>query len=226
MSDRWGKVLSDYKDVMVHNKEKGAARWTFDFFKEVAAIVEGDAHFMDLAKTASPLSAGDDLNAYSFGSPGSMAVSSGPPLMQHRMSEPNLNFNGPTATKRPQQQQQQQQTMIQPYFHANSPSRRTSYPQMQQGSGGSSIAVRQYPPPPPPPPLVTGYLQPTLIPAELGNDPERTCRYVLDMLEQQARRIDAQQESLLQLRDSTKDAIRKVELVLRQYSRQPPPSAQ
>ncbi|KAJ2354657.1 hypothetical protein H4S01_007066, partial [Coemansia sp. RSA 2610] len=39
---------------MVHNKEKGAARWTFDFFKEVAAIVEGDAQF-DLAATSPPL---------------------------------------------------------------------------------------------------------------------------------------------------------------------------
>ncbi|KAJ1954818.1 hypothetical protein GGI12_005707, partial [Dipsacomyces acuminosporus] len=47
--DRWGKVLSDYKDVVVHNKEKGAARWTFDFFKEVANIVEGDSQFMDSA---------------------------------------------------------------------------------------------------------------------------------------------------------------------------------
>ncbi|KAJ1677322.1 hypothetical protein EV182_006412, partial [Spiromyces aspiralis] len=48
--DRWGKVLSDYKDVMIHNKEKGAARWTFDFFDEVAAILRGTP-------------GGDDLNA-------------------------------------------------------------------------------------------------------------------------------------------------------------------
>ncbi|KAJ2877751.1 hypothetical protein FB639_003631, partial [Coemansia asiatica] len=54
--DRWGKVLSDYKDVMINNKEKGAARWTFDFFKEVANIVEGDPQFMDMSSpsTLSP----------------------------------------------------------------------------------------------------------------------------------------------------------------------------
>ncbi|KAJ2403180.1 hypothetical protein GGI23_000155 [Coemansia sp. RSA 2559] len=207
---------------MVHNKEKGAARWTFDFFKEVAAIVEGDAHFMDLAKTSSPPSAGDDLNAYSFGSPGSVALSSGPPLMQHRMSEPNLNFNGPASSAKrpppPPPQQQQQQALMSSHFHVNSPSRRTSYPQMQGSSSGPLMAVRQYPPPPPPP-IVTGYPPPATAAAESRNDPERTCRYVLEMLEQQARRIDAQQESLSQLRESTKDAIRKVELVLRQYSR-------
>ncbi|KAJ1892715.1 hypothetical protein LPJ81_005506 [Coemansia sp. IMI 209127] len=104
------------------------------------------------------------------------------------------------------------------HFHVNSPSRRTSYPQMQGSSSGSLMTVRQYPPPPPPP-IVTGYPPPATAAAESGNDPERTCRYVLEMLEQQARRIDAQQESLSQLRESTKDAIRKVELVLRQYSR-------
>ncbi|KAJ1733485.1 hypothetical protein LPJ72_002852 [Coemansia sp. Benny D160-2] len=249
--DRWGKVLSDYKDVMVHNKEKGAARWTFDFFKEVAAIVDGDAHFMDMTKTASPPSTGDDLNTYSFGSPGSVAVSSGPPLMHHRMSEPNLNFTASVATKRPQSQSHQhsqqhqhsqhshqhQHSLLSPHFHATSPSRRTSYPQMQ-GCGSSSVTVRQYPPPPPPslplplplppPPLtasasasaVTVYPQP-MSAVEHSTDPERTCRYVLEMLEQQVRRIDVQQESLSQLRDSTKDAIRKVETVLRQFSRPP-----
>ncbi|KAJ2555326.1 hypothetical protein EV175_002291, partial [Coemansia sp. RSA 1933] len=239
--DRWGKVLSDYKDVMVHNKEKGAARWTFDFFKEVAAIVEGDAHFMDLAKTtASPPSAGDDLNAYSFGSPGSVAISSGPPLMQHRMSEPNLNIGGPTVPKR--LVPHAQQSLMPSHFHPNSPSRRTSYPQMHGGSssGGSSMPVRHYLPQQQQHPsqqqqhqqqqhqpltVVTRYAQSA---SEFGNDPERTCRYVLDMLEQQARRIDVQQESLSQLRDSTQEAIRKVEHVLHQYSSssassQPPP---
>ncbi|KAJ2075097.1 hypothetical protein GGH13_000849 [Coemansia sp. S155-1] len=80
--DRWGKVLSDYKDVMVHNKEKGAARWTFDFFKEVAGIVEGDTQYIDSAMsppsssvtTASstagrppPPTSAEDLSLYSFG---------------------------------------------------------------------------------------------------------------------------------------------------------------
>ncbi|KAJ2830041.1 hypothetical protein GGI24_001995 [Coemansia furcata] len=115
--DRWGKVLSDYKDVMVHNKEKGAARWTFDFFKEVAGIVEGDTQYMDSAISPSsssatsggrPLPAADDLSLYSFGgasaapprsfAPGTAPVASGPPnssvprppMAQHRMSEPNL----------------------------------------------------------------------------------------------------------------------------------------
>ncbi|KAJ1988293.1 hypothetical protein GGI26_005462 [Coemansia sp. RSA 1358] len=95
--DRWGKVLSDYKDVMVHNKEKGAARWTFDFFKEVAAIVEGDSNYMEHAKTSPPsvssASVGssnptplqstgiangysDDLNTYSFSNPKSAALTS------------------------------------------------------------------------------------------------------------------------------------------------------
>ncbi|KAJ2658105.1 hypothetical protein IWW48_004203 [Coemansia sp. RSA 1200] len=238
--DRWGKVLSDYKDVMVHNKEKGAARWTFDFFKEVAAIVDGDAHFMDMTKTASPPSTGDDLNTYSFGSPSSVAASSGPPLMHHRMSEPNLNYSASVATKRPQsqsqqqslqqQQQQHQHALLSSHFHATSPSRRTSYPQMQ-GCGSSSATVRQYPPPPPslplpPPPPTAAAAAATVYPqpmsaVEHSNDPERTCRYVLEMLEQQVRRIDVQQESLSQLRDSTKDAIRKVEIVLRQFSRPP-----
>ncbi|KAJ2871522.1 hypothetical protein GGH93_004756 [Coemansia aciculifera] len=80
--DRWGKVLSDYKDVMVHNKEKGAARWTFDFFKEVAGIVEGDTQYIDSAMSppsssvtttsstagrALPPASADDLSLYSFG---------------------------------------------------------------------------------------------------------------------------------------------------------------
>ncbi|KAJ2445118.1 hypothetical protein GGF42_006100 [Coemansia sp. RSA 2424] len=115
--DRWGKVLSDYKDVMVHNKEKGAARWTFDFFKEVAGIIEGDAQYLDSALSPPSSSAtttvsaaggrpADDLSTYSFGAASSSVKShvAGPAMAEtglsnaiavprmahHRMSEPNL----------------------------------------------------------------------------------------------------------------------------------------
>ncbi|PIA13609.1 hypothetical protein COEREDRAFT_83375 [Coemansia reversa NRRL 1564] len=50
-------------------------------------------------------------------------------------------------------------------------------------------------------------------------EPEKTCRYVLDMLETQVRRIDAQQDTLNQLRISTRNAMAKVEQVLQRHTR-------
>ncbi|KAJ2788636.1 hypothetical protein H4R20_007333, partial [Coemansia guatemalensis] len=50
-------------------------------------------------------------------------------------------------------------------------------------------------------------------------EPEKTCRYVLDMLESQVRRIDAQQDTLNQLRISTREAMAKVEQVLQRHTR-------
>ncbi|KAJ1901247.1 hypothetical protein LPJ66_000926 [Kickxella alabastrina] len=103
--DRWGKVLSDYKDVVIHNKEKGAARWTFDFFKEVASIVEGDAQFMDVSSPSTmsppaPLPATSASTSFNLGTKGDHAHPFGgavtrvgrPPFAYHRMSEPNLSI--------------------------------------------------------------------------------------------------------------------------------------
>ncbi|KAJ1919077.1 hypothetical protein H4219_002232 [Mycoemilia scoparia] len=64
--DRWGKVLSDYKDVVIHNKEKGAARWTFDFFDDVAAILRGDTS-EESAATLHPHPSDEDLSITTHG---------------------------------------------------------------------------------------------------------------------------------------------------------------
>ncbi|KAJ2763845.1 hypothetical protein IWQ57_005412, partial [Coemansia nantahalensis] len=331
--DRWGKVLSDYKDVVVHNKEKGAARWTFDFFKEVAAIVEGDAQFMEMAtgcdasgspgytppppppQSAMPGPAADDLSSYSFGStsrPPHLAGGSGPPppLAHHRMSEPNLAphlYSGRYGSHgahalRVQPQFRAAPPQQHPHHHPQhphhaygqkaspvelgpaaappgplsafegrlngrySPSRRTSYPQMQAHIAGGAALGQQPPPPPqqqqqqPPTPAPASVAAEGMFPAHQRHsiqvlsqpyagrgsvvslpaqmagrrdtpvggrfspgdgaaDPERACRYVLDMLETQVRRIDTQQETLGQLRASTQDAIARVEQVLQRYAR-------
>ncbi|KAJ2359045.1 hypothetical protein GGF43_000397 [Coemansia sp. RSA 2618] len=342
--DRWGKVLSDYKDVMVHNKEKGAARWTFDFFKEVAAIVEGDVQFMELT-TSPPLFSpqpvpsrhnSDDLGAYSFGGanprmppPSSTTPHSAgppPPPQHHRMSEPNLPhmhpahhayqsnysmlrsqpassssfgpqklspielcpatspevFTQPSSDTRFSQQgdtrfsqqgdtrfsQQSDTRLSQQSDSQFSPSRRTSYPQMQAHAMAASAATAPaYARTPTgnadgksfnyqrhsiqvlsPPPAMGGssmtssaisyargtpvqHAQAAGIATPGGQDspsvrfspseaePEKACRYVLDMLETQVRRIDVQQETLAQLRTSTQDAITQVEQVLQRYTR-------
>ncbi|KAJ2713413.1 hypothetical protein H4R19_002263 [Coemansia spiralis] len=329
---------------MVHNKEKGAARWTFDFFKEVAAIVEGDAQFMEMALSCGasrspghsppPLlqSTGqpgtDDLSSYSFGGasrPPHHTAGAGPPppppLGHHRMSEPNLaphlysgGYNASHGLRaqpsfRAAQQQQQQHPHHHPqqshhhhhhYRHfphgqkmspielcsaataapgplsafegrqngRYSPSRRTSYPQMQAHMIGSAALGQPLPPPPQQqqqmlaatpvpasagavdgkfpshqrhsiqvlsPPFHQGRGSVVSLPAHPGSggrdtpvgrlspgdnlaEPERACRYVLDMLETQVRRIDAQHEALGQLRASTQDAIARVEQVLQRYT--------
>ncbi|KAJ2392405.1 hypothetical protein H4S02_000806 [Coemansia sp. RSA 2611] len=281
--DRWGKVLSDYKDVMVHNKEKGAARWTFDFFKEVAAIVEGDAQF-DLAATSPPLfspqpsrfpdsrfpdsrfpdsrlpdgrfpesrlsdsrfpdgrfpdsrPAAEDLGAYSFGAaaaPSSVRAAPHPPSQLHRMSEPN--FSGNYSMLRAQKL-----SPVELGPAAAASERRTSYPQMQAQALAPAYArgpadakplsyqrhsIQVLSPPPPNGSSVTpstlSYtrntpVQPAASP--VPDEPERACRFVLDMLDAQVRRIDAQQESLVQLRSTTQDAIARVEHVLQRFAR-------
>ncbi|KAJ2158335.1 hypothetical protein GGF46_003836 [Coemansia sp. RSA 552] len=212
--DRWGKVLSDYKDVVVHNKEKGAARWTFDFFKEVATIVDSDSQFMELA-TSPPLfsprpqsatsatlarsdnvaMAADDLGSYSFGGSGAstaamrstqMHVSSAggssvtaaaavPPPTQHRMSEPNMapHYGSHVGMRAPHAVHSNKLSPIElcPATGFSSvaaaerrgtvdgrcsPSRRTSYPQMQahamavgamtsmQGSGPGMVSASNH----------------------------------------------------------------------------------
>ncbi|KAJ1758970.1 hypothetical protein IW139_001131 [Coemansia sp. RSA 353] len=264
--DRWGKVLSDYKDVMVHNKEKGAARWTFDFFKEVAAIVESDSQFMELATSPrqglSPNSA-DDLGAYSFG-----ATSRIPPNI-HRMSEPSLHVTHPNHSySMVRSQPALQMSPVELHGPSRvsctpenahdasgsvsagprySPSRRTSFPQMMQTAPIHGSAAPAYARAPvmgaesrgfgyqrhsiqvlsPHPGSVTSSLpfsrtpnvDPVVRPSPNDTEPERACRYVLDMLEAQVRRIDAQQDTLTQLRTSTRDAISQVEHVLQRYTR-------
>ncbi|KAJ2082591.1 hypothetical protein H4R24_001472 [Coemansia sp. RSA 988] len=363
--DRWGKVLSDYKDVIVNNKEKGAARWTFDFFKEVAAIVEGDAQFMEAAVATSPplysprplsgpamqmsradngSAAGDDLSLYSFENAPATSVAhrtlpsnagtptSGsnppppPPVQHHRLSEPNMTHHmhhnrnhhpshspmRPQSSFNPSQQvhqqnyhSQQQHQALPSYVHAQkmspielypatasphnhvtdnsrhgdsrfSPSRRTSYPQMHahvvaSTAVGHAISVHSRTPNASdtrrqqPPTHVSNYQRHSIqtlspsqqvnstqypgrlsvgsIPAQTmtvgmstpggqdsplvrvspGNttdvEPENTCRYVLDMLEAQVRRIDAQQDTLNQLRISTREAMAKVEQALQRHTR-------
>ncbi|KAJ2850002.1 hypothetical protein IWW36_002230 [Coemansia brasiliensis] len=328
--DRWGKVLSDYKDVMVHNKEKGAARWTFDFFKEVAAIVEGDAQFMEAAaspplfspqpKSATalrPASNSDDLRSYSFGAASatapaplqnpphsssslSSASSAQPPPQHHRMSEPNLphmagqihhpypsNYSllrsqpplansGSSAQKLSPVELCPATAPLARDSARFSPSRRTSYPQMQAhamaanathvsskasaapayprtDSGGAaaggprayasypqrhSIQVLSSPPSSGSLPSAANGTHTPLqaqqpmatprvhqAPSPLAGfslsestDPEKACRFVLDLLEVQVRKIDAQQDNLTQLRHSTQDAISKVERVLHHYT--------
>ncbi|KAJ2502230.1 hypothetical protein GGH96_001302 [Coemansia sp. RSA 1972] len=255
--DRWGKVLSDYKDVMVHNKEKGAARWTFDFFKEVAAIVEGDSQFMELATSPrqglSPNSA-DDLGAYSFGT-----TSRIPPNI-HRMSEPSLHVTHPNHSytmvrsqpalqMSPVELQGPSRVSCTPENAADnsgsrySPTRRTSFPQMMQtapilgsaplyarvpvGAESRGFAYQRHSIQvlSPHPGSVTSLpfsRTPNTEPVRQSPhdaEPERACRYVLDMLEAQVRRIDAQQDTLTQLRTSTREAISQVEHVLQRYAR-------
>ncbi|KAJ2486043.1 hypothetical protein EV174_001357 [Coemansia sp. RSA 2320] len=323
--DRWGKVLSDYKDVVVHNKEKGAARWTFDFFKEVAAIVDADAQYVDSAlQPLSAAAASDDLSSYSFGAASAAAANmagppgSGgprPPIAHHRMSEPNLALAAAVArhdaaspyanqpNQRPNHQPQQQRPVAlgrptgasaaaaaamhssraqpMPAFDPRySPPRRTSYPQLR----GLALPPPQQPQPrfyyhPPPQPVLpeaaaaaaaeaeshvpapqmrvhswapsssaaAGALaqqNQTLIqnpPAAAtissgcrpatgspptgadthdarGRDPEETCRQVLDLLALQVRRIDAEQDNLLRLRESTQSAIARVEQIMQYYT--------
>ncbi|KAJ2450271.1 hypothetical protein EV183_004395 [Coemansia sp. RSA 2336] len=240
--DRWGKVLSDYKDVMVHNKEKGAARWTFDFFKQVAAIVDGD---MQALEATSPLLApksathanSDDLKAYSFAS------------SQHRMSEPALPHMAsqihPNYSLLRSQPTAQKLSPVELCPAARdpgrfSPSRRTSYPQMHAAAAShvpttpARSSAAYYPqrhsiqllsPPSSlpstasgPAPIGAGRVLEPPAPALESSDPEGACRYALDMLQLQMRRIDAQQDSLNQLRYSTQDAISRVERVLQQYT--------
>ncbi|KAJ2488415.1 hypothetical protein IWW37_004826 [Coemansia sp. RSA 2050] len=310
--DRWGKVLSDYKDVMVHNKEKGAARWTFDFFKEVAAIVEGDSQLIDSAMsppsstaTTASSAAGrpptDDLSLYSFGAatappppsvrPLPMAR---PPLAQHRMSEPNLKLlsrNDPRLM--PQHRPPppslsvhgrnstmavpQQRPQLSPIDSAidgrqmpprYSPPRRTSFPQVQQllspqaagrAGRGSYHTFRYYPQPAPPQsesenvlrcdgPLSKQMRVHSWAPSSAVPEPgiaegtagtrmesgpvspdlasgnaEDTCRHVLDLLSQQMRRIDVEQDNLVRLKESTQSTINRVEQIMQMYIRPPPP---
>ncbi|KAJ2565488.1 hypothetical protein GGH12_001412 [Coemansia sp. RSA 1822] len=258
--DRWGKVLSDYKDVMVHNKEKGAARWTFDFFKQVAAIVEGDSQLMEPASPRQGLSpnSADDLGAYSFGASSRM-----PPPNVHRMSEPSLHVthlpthsytmvrSQPSMQMSPVELQGPARVSCTPENPADgarySPSRRTSFPQMMQVQGHGSAAPAYARAPAmgaesrgfgyqrhsiqvlsPHPGSVTSSMSysrtpnvesPAVRQSPVDAEPERACRYVLDMLEAQVRRIDAQQDTLTQLRTSTRDAISQVEHVLQRYTR-------
>ncbi|KAJ1742512.1 hypothetical protein LPJ78_002526 [Coemansia sp. RSA 989] len=228
--DRWGKVLSDYKDVMVHNKEKGAARWTFDFFKQVAAIVEGDVQAMEatsplLAPKSATHSSADDLKAYSIGA------------SQHRMSEPSLphmasQTHPSYSLLRSQPAHAQKLSPVELCPAARdpgrfSPSRRTSYPQMHAAHVPSTPArastyypqrhsVQLLSPPSSLPSTASGSTP--LGPSLESTDPESACRYALDLLQSQMRRIDAQQDSLNQLRYSTQDAISRVERVLQHYT--------
>ncbi|KAJ2027898.1 hypothetical protein IWW57_002407 [Coemansia sp. S610] len=288
--DRWGKVLSDYKDVMVHNKEKGAARWTFDFFKEVAAIVEGDSLDSAISPPSSTASSGrpptDDLSLYSFGAatvppPGRSLPIARPPLAQHRMSEPNLKLlsrNDPRLMPRPPPlsvhgrhsvvagPQRPQLSPIdsavdhRPMAPRYSPPRRTSFPQVQQllspqaagrAGRGSYHTFRYYPQAPPPLSESEGVLlskqmrvhswAPSTVhdggiaeesarmesgpvsPELAAGNAEDTCRYVLDLLSQQMRRIDVEQENLVRLKESTQNTINRVEQIMQMYIRPPPP---
>ncbi|KAJ2741854.1 hypothetical protein GGI20_004893 [Coemansia sp. BCRC 34301] len=321
--DRWGKVLSDYKDVMVHNKEKGAARWTFDFFKEVAGIIDGDAQFMDSAlsppsssaTTATASSVGrppptDDLNSYSFGvasssiksvgsseGSGPPSASAGPmPLAHHRMSEPNLALVASTSKHDPRHMSHHNRPPQSPHarhaaVHVSShqyrphvqqmsaaaenvqslslarysPPRRTSYPQLphqqrilqsqqlaaQQAAAAGRAAgrgayhtFRYYPQLSAAPPATSAAAFSQRIhswaPASLsvpvsegegdpavdvlgGGDPDETCQMVLDILAKQLKQIDAEQSNLARLKESTQNAMNKVEQILQMYSRPPPP---
>ncbi|KAJ1809498.1 hypothetical protein LPJ75_004378 [Coemansia sp. RSA 2598] len=338
--DRWGKVLSDYKDVMIHNKEKGAARWTFDFFKEVANIVDGDPQFMEVSSpsTLSPpstvagsgggggatrTSMSDDYHGhppaaqpfmYAAG-PSTLSGSMGirPPYTYHRMSEPNLSIRtqqiqqGPgvstglsaaAAAARPLASasgyQKKKPVVLEAQSagipqgcvfgldvvsrdHPGRPAssstaaRRTSYPQMQMhlqrssaimggmgrgGGGGGKPVLPEFSPPPPPhhphPPVgsqqqsssgtLSCIMNYSMDPQPLSHglsalpdtkqtssdtplsvsgheNPEKACRYALEMLELQMRRIDAQQEELCSLRKSTRDTIAKVEQIMDYYTR-------
>ncbi|KAJ2725071.1 hypothetical protein GGI07_001539 [Coemansia sp. Benny D115] len=165
--DRWGKVLSDYKDVMVHNKEKGAARWTFDFFKEVANIVEGDSQFMEVSSpsTLSPpsvfipsrssvanidSSVGYPVAGADFSPVASTPSVGRPPFAYHRMSEPNLCLAGVSQQQQQQQQhysqqhqQQSPQSQTQSQLQSQSQSQSQSQPQPQPQSQQQQAAQQQ-----------------------------------------------------------------------------------
>lgn len=183
-------MLSDYKDVIVHNKEKGAARWTFDFFTEVGNIVGSDCNHKHPSSSSSPPSqpppdssqGGEDLHAYSLRHG---PISAPAHTAHHRMSEPNLGL----SLSHQQQHRQQQRPSLMEVEESSDQynTRRISYPQ-------------------------------TLVVQQSQQNPEQTCRYVLDLLQTQMKRIDSEQQSLLQLRESTKDTISKVEQLLGQYS--------
>ncbi|KAJ2777237.1 hypothetical protein GGI15_004576 [Coemansia interrupta] len=275
--DRWGKVLSDYRDVVINNKEKGAARWTFDFFKEVAAIIDGDPQFMDVSSpsTMSPPSAALPSGRGSATEDHGFSAASGrPPFAYHRMSEPNLTIATSVARSqarvmsplRPpppsaylagssQQQQQPQQRQsplvtepqsagVLSSFAAEmhrgaarlSPTRRTSYPQLQTqlhlqrtpiggGGGGGSSTLGQFQGHPQSKPLSTSSSTASMMhysmaaAAEHDDSPEAAYRHALDLLDRQIKRIDAQQDELNQLRQSTQEAIGKVEQMMERYAR-------
>ncbi|KAJ2698739.1 hypothetical protein FB645_005551 [Coemansia sp. IMI 203386] len=321
--DRWGKVLSDYKDVMIHNKEKGAARWTFDFFKEVANIVDGDPQFMEVSSpsTLSPPSmvantgiragiGGDQQQQqqqqyiYGGGSSTSTSISAStsmgvrppqppPPYTYHRMSEPNLSIRtqqiqgltsssvSASARPLPSASAYQKKKPMHEVHSAGLPqgsvfgleaatrenvgrmpssTRRTSYPQMQMHMQRSSAIgsverakLHQHETSPPlslqpsttantlscimnysmdSVPLSHGLSSipdnpdtqmlsenPLLLSAEHYEDPEKACRYALEMLELQMRKIDAQQEELSSLRRSTRNTISRVEQMMDHYNR-------
>ncbi|KAJ1956789.1 hypothetical protein EC988_001165, partial [Linderina pennispora] len=305
--DRWGKVLSDYKDVVVHNKEKGAARWTFDFFKEVANIVEGDPQFAEMAATAAqptPSNTGlglsiatgahamrqvyDESVSQSAGSVGSRGTS------HHRLSDTSMQGvhrtqSPPRGVHQYQHQHQHQHKISSSFPPAASagvisqtqqgppqapPMLRRSSQTIPGRHGSSSFSYypsqqpahhhpySRYSPPshrapysgqltqntaqpqaPPVPPMhrasstsVSQTAMTTSGPMPAGSpmivaqtpvmaggvsmdNPEQTCRYVLDILDQQMKRIDAQQESLTQLRESTRSAMERVENILQTHIR-------
>ncbi|KAJ1724591.1 hypothetical protein LPJ53_001181 [Coemansia erecta] len=282
--DRWGKVLSDYRDVVIHNKEKGAARWTFDFFKEVANIIDGDPQFMEVSSpsTMSPPSAVLPSGRASVTEDHGFSAGSGrPPFAYHRMSEPNLTIATSVARSqahvmsplRPppqsayltgsgnQQQQQQQPQRQSPLvtepqsagvlssfgveMHRGaarlSPTRRTSYPQLQSqlhlqrtpiggGNSGTASLSGQFQSHPQNKPLSTSSSVASMMHytmaaggaaggGEHDDNPEAAYRHALDMLDRQIKRIDAQQDELNQLRQSTQDAISKVEQMMERYAR-------
>ncbi|KAJ2376703.1 hypothetical protein IW150_001823 [Coemansia sp. RSA 2607] len=278
--DRWGKVLSDYRDVVIHNKEKGAARWTFDFFKEVANIIDGDPQFMEVTSpsTVSPpsavLASGRGSVTEEHGFP---VGSARPSFAYHRMSEPNLTIATSVARSQahvmsplrppPQsaylsassssQQQQQQQHhksplvsepqsagAITPFgieIHRGgtrlSPTRRTSYPQLQTqlhmqrtSIGGAASSSGQFAGHPQNKPLSTSSSTASMMHYTMAaggattvnehdDNPETAYRHALEILDRQIKRIDAQQDELNQLRQSTQEAISKVEQMMERHAR-------
>ncbi|ORX71783.1 hypothetical protein DL89DRAFT_255518 [Linderina pennispora] len=150
-------------------------------------------------------------------------------LQQDHPWAPRILHRSPTI-------QLQQPTHHHPYTRYSPPSHRAPYSgQLTQNTAqpqappvppmhrASSTSVSQTAVPTSGPMLAGSPMVVAQTPVMAGgismDNPEQTCRYVLDILGQQMKRIDAQQESLTQLRESTRSAMKRVENILQTHIR-------